>query len=142
MSGSTEFHNRLVFLKQDMSDAAFARKCDVRYTTLKGYLDGKTPGLDNAAKIAAAFGRSLDWLYGNTAIDDTPGGAAEGGSEIIRQAGLLATAIADKSDRIDIDPEEFGRLFREILEHTIRKQATAEQVDTVVDFQFHRSLKR
>lgn len=52
-------------LKNGYSDAEFARLCDIKYTTLKGYFDGKTPGLDNAAKIASAFGKSLDWLYGN-----------------------------------------------------------------------------
>jgi len=47
-----------------MSDAAFARRCGIKYTTLRGYLEGKVPGLDNAGKIADAFGVSVDWLRG------------------------------------------------------------------------------
>lgn len=60
----SEFHKRLKIIQKNMSDAEFARHCDLKYTTYKGILDGRTPSFDNAAKIALANEVSLDWLYG------------------------------------------------------------------------------
>ena len=67
------FVERLVELKATDSDAEFARRCGIKYTTLRGYLDGKVPGLDMAAKIAEANGVSIDWLYGLQAPQHSAG---------------------------------------------------------------------
>lgn len=67
------FVERLLELKGADTDAQFARRCDIKYTTLRGYLEGKVPGLDMAAKIAEANGVSIDWLYGLSEIDQFTG---------------------------------------------------------------------
>jgi len=58
------FLERLKELQGSDSDADFARRCGIVYTTMKRYLEGSVPGLDNAAAIAEANNVSLDWLYG------------------------------------------------------------------------------
>ena len=58
------FVERLVHLKGELSDAEFARRCGLPYTTLKRYLGGSLPGIDAALKIAEAFDVTVDWLAG------------------------------------------------------------------------------
>ncbi len=56
----------LARLKEALSDttvAEFARRSGVADSALRSYLDGRsTPGFENAARIARASGRSLDWF--------------------------------------------------------------------------------
>ncbi|UVK45332.1 helix-turn-helix domain-containing protein [Mesorhizobium sp. AR07] len=62
---TTRFLERLRVLQGDASDAEFARRCGVKYTTMKNYLTGRNlPPLDVAGHIAATYGVSIDWLFG------------------------------------------------------------------------------
>lgn len=62
------FLERLKSLQGEASDAEFARRCGVKYTTMKNYLTGRNfPPLDVAGEIAAAHEVSIDWLFGNDA---------------------------------------------------------------------------
>ncbi|MBU0680129.1 MAG: helix-turn-helix domain-containing protein [Proteobacteria bacterium] len=57
------FHKRLRALVGEISDNAFAKKCDIPGSTMRGYLDGSSqPNLENLAKIANACGVSVGWL--------------------------------------------------------------------------------
>lgn len=62
-----DFYERLQQLKGSMNEAEFARMVGIPATTMKNYYGKSMPSLDRAAKIATAFGKSLDWLYG---LDD------------------------------------------------------------------------
>ncbi len=83
------FLGRLQQLKGGETDAEFARRCGVGYTTMKRYLEGSTPGLDNAAAIAEANSVTLDWLYGR---DNVP--AVRSDSVILPRFDVRASAGA------------------------------------------------
>ncbi|MFH1796310.1 MAG: S24 family peptidase [Pseudomonadota bacterium] len=56
------FSGRLKELIGPDSVRSFSRLTGIGSTTLQKYLDGAVPGLDKAARIAAARGVSLEWL--------------------------------------------------------------------------------
>lgn len=59
------FLERLKELQGEVSDAEFARRCDIKYTTMKNYLRGRSvPPLDVAEQIASKYEKSIDWLAG------------------------------------------------------------------------------
>ncbi len=59
------FIKRLNSLGKDISKAAFARKCDIKQTTMIGYLNGTSePNLENLQKIAKANDVKVSWLIG------------------------------------------------------------------------------
>jgi transcriptional regulator with XRE-family HTH domain len=59
------FIERLNYLKNDMTLNAFALKCDIPYSTMRGYFEkGTDPGLDRMKKIANSFNVSVGWLVG------------------------------------------------------------------------------
>lgn len=54
--------DRLKLLIGTQSILAFAQKCNVRYESIRQYLNGSMPGADKLAQIAEANNVSLDWL--------------------------------------------------------------------------------
>lgn len=56
------FKNRLMILIGDKKPSNFARLCDIPDSTIRQYLKGSKPGLDQINQIAAATGASIDWL--------------------------------------------------------------------------------
>lgn len=92
------FLERLKLLQGDMSDAEFARRSSVKYTTMKNYLLGRSlPPLDIAAQIADAHGVSIDWLVGKGLPDKTASVATPKGatvtSEALKVIGHLVTTL-------------------------------------------------
>ena len=57
-----QFSDRLKLAIGDESTNAFAKKCELRESTVRGYLSGSMPSLDKAMAIARAAGVSLQWL--------------------------------------------------------------------------------
>lgn len=60
--GMTELSERLLALQDNLGDTAFARKCNVPLGTMRKYLTGSVPGMDNLIKIAQGNEVSIDWL--------------------------------------------------------------------------------
>lgn len=59
------FVERLHTLKGSMSLNAFSSKCDIPYSTMRGYFEkGTDPGLENLKKIAKACNVTISWLSG------------------------------------------------------------------------------
>jgi len=59
------FTERLNLLRGTEGKNEFARRCDIKPSTMLGYLNGTSePGLQNLQKIADAFGTSIGWLAG------------------------------------------------------------------------------
>lgn len=56
------FSDRLKLAIGSESTNAFAKKCDIRESTIRGYLSGSIPGLDKAAVLAKAAKVDLTWL--------------------------------------------------------------------------------
>lgn len=77
---NNNFPDRLNQLRGGLSKNSFARKCDIKQTTMIGYLNGTSePNLENLIQIAAACNVSVGWLA-----------AGEGGQEA--RTGDMATA--------------------------------------------------
>jgi transcriptional regulator with XRE-family HTH domain len=59
------FKKRLKVLKGELSLNAFATKCDIPYSTMRGYLEeSASPSLDNLFKISTANNTHVAWLIG------------------------------------------------------------------------------
>lgn len=103
------FLERLKELQGDVSDAEFARRCGIRYTTMKNYLQGRSlPPLDVAGQIADSFGKSIDWLFGKD-----PARAGNVQAEAVRVIGkLVADLNAEASIRLSP-----GALIAEVVRH-------------------------
>lgn len=89
------FHKRLKTLQKNISDAEFARRCELKYTTFRGILEGKIPSLDNAAKIASANNVTLDWIYGSE----------QSSSEPIKDKPLISSFDPDEHDSSEYSGE-------------------------------------
>jgi len=62
MKEEKSFINRLKALIKTEGVKPFARMCGVNEGSIRHYLKGGEPGLDNLIKIANACGRSVGWL--------------------------------------------------------------------------------
>lgn len=61
--GIVHFGERLREAMAGQSNLAFAKKCGLSETVIRGYLSGKTyPGVDKLPAIAEATGKSIEWL--------------------------------------------------------------------------------
>lgn len=59
------FIERLNILRNGLSKNAFAQKCDIKQTTMLGYLNGTSqPNLENLIKISKANNVTIGWLAG------------------------------------------------------------------------------
>lgn len=61
-NNSDRFLDRLKLAINGESTNAFAKKCEYRESTIRGYLSGSMPSLDKAAHIAKIAGVNLQWL--------------------------------------------------------------------------------
>lgn len=114
------FSRRLKDLIGPDSVRSFSRLTGIGSTTLQKYLDGAVPGLDKAARIAAARGVSLEWL----ATGENPGSAKPAAAAVegfvpvprldVRASagdGLVTTApIVEQADFIAFREEWLRRL--------------------------------
>jgi phage repressor protein C with HTH and peptisase S24 domain len=64
LKNMAEFIDRMKELRGKESFRAIADRIGVKETTLKSWFADATPSFDMAAKVAKAYGKSLDWLYG------------------------------------------------------------------------------
>lgn len=73
-SGPIEhFSERLREAINGESNTSFAKKCGLSETVIRNYLSGKTyPGIDKLPAIAAASGRTVEWLINGVDKSDTP----------------------------------------------------------------------
>lgn len=134
------FLQRLLELRGEASDAEFARRCGIKYTTMKNYLAGRSlPPLDVAAQIADMHGRSLDWLFGR---DKTPPAKA-----MVLPAGLTVEVHAEA---ISVIGHLVAKLHKDagirlpgdtIVDETARHfQAVMKKMDDPSDINEFRSL--
>lgn len=56
------FSERLKIAIGSGSINAFAKKCEIRESSIRGYLSGSMPGVDKAAALARAANVNLEWL--------------------------------------------------------------------------------
>lgn len=125
-------------LQGEASDAVFARRTDVKYTTMKNYLLGRSlPPLDVAAKIADAHGVSIDWLMGRDApmtktASPTPE-AATVTSEALKVIGHLVTTL-HRDAGVRLPP---GAIIPEVVRHY---EALVARMDDPGDIEEFKSL--
>ncbi len=60
--GRSSFSDRLIVLKGEMSESAFAQKCKMPLSSMRKYFSGSLPSIDKAVQIAMENGVSISWL--------------------------------------------------------------------------------
>jgi transcriptional regulator with XRE-family HTH domain len=143
------FSKRLKVAMGGESTNSFARKCDLRESTIRGYLSGSTPSLDKALAMSKAAGVSLAWLAsGEGPIRaDSPTAQAGNAGPLDLEALELAIAVLEEAlhrNGLKMRPAEKAALAAsnyDLLRLTSDRESISVQLRQILDSTLSRSWK-